>query len=184
MASGYQQAVEPRPEQPQPPPDAPSREPDWAWWFPFAAVLAGLAGSLLVGGVLLGIVHATGSKAKVDSPGLNIANTVILNLLVVAACFFTASLAGRPRLWQFGLRRAPLGVALAAALVGLIIFFGFEGAYSSLVREKNPQQIAKDLGTDLSTLRSHRPAHAGGAFQCDEACPGIARDGSTRARRF
>src|SRR5690242_18990045 len=86
----------------EPSPDPLSHGPNWALWFPLVALFAGLAASLVLGGVLLGIVHATGSKAKADSPGMNIANTVILDLFEVAACFVTASLAGPPRLWQFG----------------------------------------------------------------------------------
>lgn len=144
MESGQAYAAEP-------PAEPPKRDADWPLWFPLAALGAGLAAGLLVFGVVQGVLDSAGVNAKAGSPVSNIVSTTVVDLSVVAACFAIAAMAVPPRPWQFGLRRAPLGRVLGAALAGAVVFIAWEAAYQGLFHPRNPQRVVQDLGADLST---------------------------------
>src|SRR4051794_33663404 len=113
-------AAVPPPEDPRP---ADGGFPRWPLWFPVAALFAGLAFGFVAIGVLAGVLDATGVDTRGNSPGLTAAGTVIVDLAVVAASLLVAAMVARPRPWQFGLRRAPLGSTAAAAGIGIVTFF-------------------------------------------------------------
>jgi membrane protease YdiL (CAAX protease family) len=140
-----------------PPPPPPSGErpeafPRWPLWAPFAAIGIGAAAGLLILGVLAAALEAGGVDLEADSPGFTAAGTFVLDVSVVAAAIGIAATVARPALWQFGLRRGPLGYSIGMAVIAVLAFFIFEIAYVSILNPENPQTIAEDLGADRNTL--------------------------------
>src|SRR4051812_14224811 len=108
MASGYEYAVTPSPAPAEP------EFPRWPLWYPLVALFGGFAAGILVVDVAAGA-----AGAKLDSPGVTAAGTAVIDAFVVAAAVLLASMTARPRPWQFGLRRAPLGFTIGMAGLGV-----------------------------------------------------------------
>ncbi|HET9012731.1 MAG TPA: CPBP family intramembrane glutamic endopeptidase, partial [Gemmatimonadaceae bacterium] len=90
-----------------------------------------------------------------DAPGFTATGTALLDLSIVGAAVGVAAHTARPvplALWQFGLRRGPLGYAIGMAFTVVLAFFIFEIAYVTILQPDNPQTIAEELGADRSTL--------------------------------
>ena len=138
---------------PPPPPEAePEAAPPWPLWAPFVAIAAGIAAGFVVLGTIAAIVQAAGVNLDEDAPGFTAAGTFVLDVAIVGAVFAVAGRTTRPALWQFGLRRGPLGYSIGMALIAILAFFIFEIAYVQLLDPENPQTIAEDLGADRNTL--------------------------------
>lgn len=138
----------------QPPAGAPERaHPNWPLWMPLAAIALGVAGSIVGIGVLGAVLEAAGTVVDEDSPELNAAATLILDLSVVAATLAVIALVSRPRAWQLGLRRGvSLGSAIGLAALAAVGYFIFALLYAVIFTPENPQDIVEDLGADESTL--------------------------------
>jgi uncharacterized protein len=141
---------------PPPPSDTPATAdggfPRWPLWAPFLAVLIGATASIVIVGMLAALLQAADSSIDKDSPWLTVLSTVGLDLCVIGAIVGVAHITTKPRPWQFGLRPAPLGHAIAMAFIAVITFLAFELTYKELFNPKNPQKIVEDLGADQSTV--------------------------------
>jgi uncharacterized protein len=154
MASVPDSTVAPPPAPPPPPAEGerPAAFPRWPLWTPFAAIGLGAAAGFLILGVLAAALEAGGVNLESDSPGFTAAGTFVLDVAVVGAAIGVAAMTARPALWQFGLRRGPLGYSVGMACIAVLAFFIFEIAYVAILDPENPQTIAEDLGADQSTL--------------------------------
>jgi membrane protease YdiL (CAAX protease family) len=120
--------------------------PRWPLWLPFAGLVCGAFFGLLCANVVASIVNRTSGPAITD------ANTVLVDVSVVAACILFAGLVARPEPWQFGLRQSPPKLAAQIAAIGALVYFIFGRAYEVIVRPENPQRIVEDIGANSSTL--------------------------------
>ena len=121
--------------------------PRWPLWLPLAGLGCGLTFGILALSVLQG---AVGGKS--DAPGLVAAGTVIIDLAVVGATLYFASLVAPPRPWHLGLRGAPLKFTLSIAAMAVGAFFLFSLAYGLIVRPNAEQDVIDQLGADRNTL--------------------------------
>ena len=126
--------------------------PRWPLWAPIAGVLIGISAAILITGVVVGVVKSAGVHATTDSPGVTGLATLAQDLCVVAASVGIAALTARPRPWQFGLRAAPLKLAVGIAFMGTVAFFVFELLFNAVFSPKNPQKTVENLGADRNTL--------------------------------
>lgn len=142
------------PEKEERPSQPPAEEvfPRWALWFPVAALCAGLAFAFVTVGMLAAVLDATGVDTTGDSPGLTAAGTTVVDLCVVGASLMIAGIAARPRAWQFGFTRAPLGSTAVIAGIGIFTFFMFSLIYGVIVKPKSPQDVVESLGADTNTV--------------------------------
>src|SRR4051812_39532242 len=107
--------------------------PVWPAWYAPVAFGAGLMGTVLIGGVALGIAAAVANVSKPDdSPTFIILGTLIQSAVFLGTAVAFAAMAGRPRPWQFGLRRTRLWPAVGWAALGLFCFFVFSYVYTEL----------------------------------------------------
>jgi membrane protease YdiL (CAAX protease family) len=138
-----------------PPPDtsepADDGYPRWPLWSPFLAVLLGATASIVIVGMLIALAQSIDPKLDDGSPWITALSTLGLDGCVVAAVVGVAAMTVRPRLWHFGLRRAPLRHSIGVAFMAVVAFLAFELAYSAVFDPKNPQKIVEDLGADQST---------------------------------
>jgi uncharacterized protein len=125
--------------------------PRWPWWTPLAAVCFGLSAAILITGVVVGVVKSAGVHATTDSPGVTALATLAQDVCVVAAAIGVAAFTARPRPWHFGLRAAPLKLAVAMAFMGTVAFFVFELVYNAVFTPRNPQKTVENLGADRNT---------------------------------
>jgi uncharacterized protein len=153
VSSLPQSPAAPPPAPPAPPTEATREEghPRWPLWTPAVALVFGFGGGLLVTGILLAALEASGVSVDDDTPGFNAAATALIDICFVAAVVGVAAMVSRPAPWQFGLRRGPLGTALLMAFIGVLAFFVFEIAYAAIFQPDNPQQVVDDLGANRST---------------------------------
>jgi membrane protease YdiL (CAAX protease family) len=134
------------PSPPAAPAEPPSGEhPSWPLWGPLGALAIGLPAGLVVAGMVGAI-----SGLEDDSPWFTAMANVIIQLCVVAGAIAIAGMTATPRLWHFGLRRAPLGRAIGVAVAGLGAFYGFSILYGAIFRPENPQTLVEDVGANES----------------------------------
>jgi membrane protease YdiL (CAAX protease family) len=134
------------PSPPAAPAEPPSDEyPRWPLWGPIAALAIGLPA-----GILLASTIAAVSNLDEDSPWLTSATNVVIQLCVVAGAIAIAGMTASPRLWHFGLRRAPLGRSIGMALAALGVFYAFSVMYGVIFRPENPQTLVEDVGANES----------------------------------
>jgi uncharacterized protein len=155
MASVPGSDLAPPPPPPPPPPPEGERAqnyPRWPLWTPFVAIAFGFAAGLLVLGVGAAALEASGVTVDEEDPAFNSAATFVLDVCVVAAVIGVTTMVAKPALWQFGLRRGPLGYSVGLSVIAVLAFFIFEIAYVAILDPENPQTIAEDLGADQSTL--------------------------------
>src|SRR5688500_9468016 len=79
---------------------APRRATAWAPWSGIGALFAALAGATILGGV----VFAIGGDFDDPPPAASITATILQDLCFIGAAWLFASISGRPRPSQFGLR--------------------------------------------------------------------------------
>jgi membrane protease YdiL (CAAX protease family) len=127
-------------------------QPRWPLWSPLAALGIGLAGGLILAGMLFGIAQAADKGLNTDSPWFTSLSSFSVDVCVVVASIGMAGVTARVRPWQFGLRRAPLGFTAGMATIAFGCFLVFEIVYAAILHPKNPQTIVQDLGANQSTL--------------------------------
>jgi membrane protease YdiL (CAAX protease family) len=119
--------------------------PRWPLWGPFAALAIGLAFGILVAGIVTGVSGLDG-----DSPWTTSIGTVLVQICIVGAAIAVAGTRTPPRLWHFGIRRAPFGQSAGLVLAALALFYGFTAVYGAIVQPENPQTIIEDVGANES----------------------------------
>ena len=137
---------------PAPPPDPPElpegveRAPRWpAWYAPLAFVVA-FAGTAIFAGTLL--LAISGGDVDEESATVTIVGTLIQAAVFVGTAVMFASFVAKPRLWQFGLRRARFWPAVGWAALGLFTFYVFAAVYTAAVQPDVEQTVTQDLGAD------------------------------------
>lgn len=140
-----------------PPPDPPelpegiNRRPQWPWWFALAGFFVGIAGTLLLVGIVGAVlVAATGSDA--DSPAFVVLGTLFQGLAFGATALFFASRVARPKAWHFGLRGAPLWPTVGWASLAVVVFYVLTILYGLIVTPDTEQETVKQLGGDSGTF--------------------------------
>jgi uncharacterized protein len=142
---------------PQAPPDPPERPegaspwPRWPWWYAPVSLLAALAASLLIGGILGGVILAAAGEDDIDSPAFLLSATLVQDAIFIATALLFASRVQRPRREHFGLRRARFWPALGWASLALVSYLIFAGVYTSLIGVEE-QSTIEDLGAEDSTV--------------------------------
>ena len=115
-------------------------------WYAPAALFGGLATAFLFAGVIVGVLRLrSGGPAETDVA------TFVVDASVVGATILVASMSGRPKPWNFGLRRAPLGSAAGTAFVGMLVFDAFAVVYTGIVHPAHPQKVVQSVGADKGT---------------------------------
>jgi len=136
------------PPPPSPPADAPPR---WPVWSGFAALLVTfVAGNLAVVFVYV-FESAAGLGPEVDSPGVIIPGTAILDVILVLSALQFAARVRRPTPEQFGIRGTRFWRAVAWAALAMFIFLVFAAVYGAAVHP-DEQSTLKDLGAGSSQL--------------------------------
>lgn len=128
---------------------------DWPAWSGPVALVAALV-LAAVGGLIVDI-PAVLAGVKVSSshtpPGLELANTIVQDVLFVATAVLFAQLGGRTvRSWQLGLRPTPVRwwriVLLVAGIY--VAFFVFSAIWAAALGEEPKEELLKQLGADES----------------------------------
>ncbi len=149
--------AEPGPGHPGPPQpglpkgtEATALEPRWpAWYGPAAFVAALLVGTTLALPISL-ILEATVGAGS-DSPAVNVAGTLILDVALVLSAVLLASRTMRPRLRHFGFRPTRFWPAVGWSALGLLCFYVFAGVYQALMPQKVEQSTLEQLGAGDGT---------------------------------
>ena len=137
----------PPPELPERP-DGVERGPRWPAWFAAAGFVAGMAGTLILVGIVAAIV---GVESDDESPTFVIVGTLAQAVVFVLTAIAFAGLAAKPKAWHFGLRRTRFWPALGWAALGIVTFYIVAAAYSPLVPTDVEQKVTEDLGAEDST---------------------------------
>jgi len=124
----------------------------WRPWTAWAALLTGF-GITVMGGVIVAIAAtAMGGSASDPSAGVSLGLTFFQNFALIGAALFFATMVGRPRAQDFGLRRPRLGSAFGLLLAVWAGFFVFSGAWVTLLGLDEPQTLPDELGAKDSAL--------------------------------
>jgi hypothetical protein len=78
--------------------------PAWPAWYGIAALLMALFATVVVSGMLLGILQALGADVDSDSSGVTLVSTLIQDIALAGSAVVLAAQIARPAAWQFGLR--------------------------------------------------------------------------------
>lgn len=141
------------PAPPDPPelPDGVARRPEWPWWFALAGFFVGIAATLLLVGVLGGII-VSATHASTKSPGYVVIGTIFQGLAFGATALFFASRVAPPKAWHFGLRKAPFWPTIGWAALGIVVFYVLTIAYGLLVKPDTEQKTVQELGGNHGSL--------------------------------
>lgn len=144
------------PDHPERPSGAPAdpRIPPWPGWSAPAALLAAFAAALICG-LVIGIVAAV-FGASLDNPpaSVTIIGTIAQDVCFIAAGLLFASMVGRPRKEQFGLR-VPHRLKQAVAFVvgGYVAFIALSAVWLAIIGQSDTKDtIIEDLGAGDSTI--------------------------------
>lgn len=160
--SGYDTPPEPPPAEPQPavaPQQAaatavaPRGHQAWPPWTAWAAIVTGF-GITLFGSVIIAIAAgAFGQPVTDPSSGVKIGLMLFQNLSLVAAALIFATIAGRPRARDFGLRATALGRSIGLLLAIWFGFFAVSGIWVTALGIDERQTLPDELGAGESTLK-------------------------------
>jgi membrane protease YdiL (CAAX protease family) len=130
----------------------PADEADGSWslWL----IPVALVGAVLIGGVIQLIIYAAAGVDVSDKhppAGVVVGGTMALDGSLVACAAIFARLASRPRLAQFGLRRAALRRALLLVVIVAIAYFAFAVIYGAALSHPPKDQL-QGLGSSPSGL--------------------------------
>lgn len=128
------------------------REGADAWPAGFAGL--GFAVALLVAAlfaaVVAGVASALGATDG-QGTGATLVATLLQDAAFVGAAVWLATLVGRPRAADFGLRAAPLRRAIAWTVGAGAAFYAFMAVYSALLGAEGEQDTLDSLGVDEGT---------------------------------
>jgi uncharacterized protein len=127
--------------------DDPTRA-QWPAWYGFAALGIAVVGTLVGGGIVLGIVAAAAGVDS-DAAGITIALTVVQDAALVGSALYLASRIRPPTAEQFGIRPVPIGRALKWIAIAFAIYFPLAIAYTQAVHP-DEQTTLRDLGAGSS----------------------------------
>ena len=122
--------------------------PRWPAWYGTAAFLSALVFVALTIAIAAATFGALGGDTDGPTPGLTLVGTFIQDAAFVASALAFASLTARPRLWHFGLRRAPLWPTVGWTAVAVVGFYALAATYTALVEPGGEQTVVEDLGAD------------------------------------
>lgn len=127
--------------------------PRWRAWTAFAALVAGLAATLLLGSIVSVIVTAiAGGHIAHPPPGATLAATLVQDACLVAAAVGFAWMAGRPSPEALGLRAPRLGRALGALVLAGVSFYLFLATWVAVLHVTQKDKLPTELGADRSAL--------------------------------
>jgi membrane protease YdiL (CAAX protease family) len=124
-------------------------QPDWPPWYGFVGFLAALFCTFVAIGVIAAIA---GIGSEDDTPSLTILATLIQGIFFVGAAVVFARSVAPPKLWHFGLRRAPLWRTVGWAALGMLAFYVLTAVYATIVDPTAEQDVTEQLGADDGTL--------------------------------
>jgi CAAX protease family protein len=125
--------------------------PRWRPWSAWAALVAALASATILGGIVLVI---GGGDAQNPPAASQLVATLLQDGCFIGAAWVMASLAGRPRPEQFGLRppARPLR-AVGLVVAGYAAFIVFSGIWLALVNQSSTSDdLPEKLGANDSTV--------------------------------
>jgi membrane protease YdiL (CAAX protease family) len=130
--------------------DAP---PPWPTWSGPAALIAGFAGAI-VAALVIGLVAALfGASFQHTPPAVSILAVIAQDACLVASALLFARMVTFPRPWQFGLRPAPIKLALGLTIGGYVAFVVLSYLWLTLIGQGNTKDtITEDLGAKDSTV--------------------------------
>jgi membrane protease YdiL (CAAX protease family) len=114
-------------------------------------LLAAVTATLVAATVVSVIAIAAGANARNPPPAVAIIGTYLEDAALIAAALVFASLRGRPRPAQFGLRAPRVLRALGWALLGAVAYFAFSVAWQNLLDLHEKDNLPQQLGADRST---------------------------------
>lgn len=127
-------------------PVAPGGEPHPAWppWFGFAGFGVAVVCTAIAGVVVLGIAGV--DPADEETAATTIVGTLLQGVFFVGVAVAMARSIAPPRLWHFGLRRAPLWRTVGWAALGMLAFYVLAAAYAVAVDPQAEQDVTDVLG--------------------------------------
>jgi uncharacterized protein len=120
------------------------RQPAWPPWFGFAGFGVAIVCTAIAGVVVLGIAGV--DSADGDSAATTVVGTLIQGVFFVGVALAMARSIAPPRLWHFGLRRAPLWRTLGWAALGMLAFYVLAAVYALIVDPQAEQDVTDSLG--------------------------------------
>lgn len=148
-------AYQPHPSPPAGPPELPpgvSRSPQWPAWYGPVGLIGGFVVAVIAYLIVQSVAVAGGADPDKDSHAVTLIATVLQDLILVAVAVGLASLTAKPRLWQFGIRRARFWPTVGWAALGFGTFWFFSIVYVLAVHPSGKQHVTEDLGAEGSTL--------------------------------
>jgi uncharacterized protein len=135
---------------PSPPelPEGVERAPRWPAWYAGVGFVTGLVLTLVAVGVIAGV---TGTSSDEDSATFTIVATLAQSAVFVGTAWLFASLTAPPRLWHFGVRRAPFWPTVGWATLAIVSFYVLAASYAAVVQPDVDQTVTQDLGADQGT---------------------------------
>src|ERR1700733_1471741 len=142
------------PPAPPPPPLPPGREHPgdvpWPIWAAPAALLTGLLVGVL--GTIIVAAFAGEAGSTHTSPAVSLISDVVFDAgFVLAALYFASAGRRRPEPWDFGYRRIPVLVGVAAFFLAAIGYYVVTAVYQSIVSLHGTDKLPSDLGIGTST---------------------------------
>jgi membrane protease YdiL (CAAX protease family) len=124
--------------------------PDWPPWFAFA----GLFGALICTITAFGVIAAVAGVGSSDDtpPEIVVVGTLLQSVFLLGAAYVLARTVTPPRIWHFGLRRAPLWRTVGWAALGMFSFYVLTAVYGAIVQPDVEQDVTDTLGADDGTL--------------------------------
>lgn len=128
---------------------------DWPAWTGLAALVAALV-LASVGGLIVDI-PAIALGVKISSshtpPGIELAGTVVQDIVFVMTVVLFAQLGGRTvRAWQIGFRPTSARRAVGLVLILLITFLIVNAVWAAVLDENTKEKLLEQLGAEESTL--------------------------------
>jgi membrane protease YdiL (CAAX protease family) len=149
----------PWPTPPDPPelPDGAERTPSadaWPPWLAFVGFVAAFGAAMVMAFVVSLVAIAFGADLDDTPAAVSIVATYFQDIILIAAAFFFArSASGRTiRLGDLGLRRIPLGTAVAYVAVAYVAFIAFSAGWVAALGLDETDNLPQELGVDESTV--------------------------------
>jgi membrane protease YdiL (CAAX protease family) len=138
----------------EPEPPAPADRdalPPWRAWTAPASLVLGLAGAVVLGGIVF-LIAAAITGEETDTPAVNITATALSDVAYVGAAVFFAQLAMRPTAAQFGLRPTRFWPAVGWAVVAYVTLLVVGGLWLLLFDVETRDPTIDDLTTTTAAI--------------------------------
>ena len=127
-----------------PPPEAPPDTPPWRPWTAPAALVAAFALGLFAAAIV-GAIGGSGSNPSQLPSGVALADAVVFDFALVAAALYFARFSGPLRPADFGFRRIPVRLAVAAFLAAGVTYYVATAVYAVLLRLHGSEKLPSEL---------------------------------------